>query len=302
MAGLRLLPWLKLLRIAALPSALSNILVGYLLAHQSWQPILPLVLLLIASACLYCSGMVLNDVFDVEVDRKQRPNRPLPSAAISPSQAKAVGMGLLLAGPVLAALASPLSLGIAAALAALVYLYDGPLKRTPIAPLLMGGCRSLNILLGASTIGVIPAVVLWYAVAIGVFVAGVTWLAKREADKTQSLTLMLPGSVLMVIGLVLVFVTAWRFAPSDPLNPRLVYLLPIAIALIAMPILRRLLIAWSVASGKAIQATVISSLRSLIIFDACLGLLVANGRPLFSAAILGLIAVSLLLGRVTKLT
>jgi len=195
-----------------------------------------------------------------------------------------------------------MSLGIAALLAALVYLYDGPLKRTFIAPFLMGGCRSLNILLGASTAQAIPPVVLWYAGAIGIFVAGVTWLAKREADAAQSLTRMLPGSVLMVAGLVLALVTSWRFLPDDPEQAKLLRLLPVAIALIAMPIVRRLLIAWNLATGKAVQATVITSLRSLIIFDACFGLLVATGRPLYSALILGLIVASLSLGRLTKLT
>src|SRR5947208_9514410 len=41
------------------------------------------VLLLAASGCLYSAGMVWNDFFDVEQDRRERPFRPLPSGRIS---------------------------------------------------------------------------------------------------------------------------------------------------------------------------------------------------------------------------
>ena len=299
-----LAPWLQLLRIAALPSALSNILIGYLLAQTSWQPVFPLLLLLAASSCLYCAGMILNDVFDIDVDRQQRPNRPLASGAIDPSRAKAIGLGLLVAGPLLAALVSLTSAAIAIGLAVSVFLYDGPLKRTPIAPFLMGLCRTLNILLGASTALTFSSaqVAIWYAAAVGVFVAGITLLGRREADETQSLTKLLPGSVLLAGGLVLIGIVAWWFVSNDPTAPRQIRLLPLAIAFIAMPILRRLAIALSSASGRAVQATIITSLRSLIVFDACFALLIANGRPYHSIAILSLIAVSLLLGRVSKLT
>lgn len=294
--------WLRLLRIAALPSALANIFVGYLLANESWTPALPLVLLLLASACLYCSGMILNDVFDYEVDKEQRPNSPLPSGAIQLPLAKKVGFGLLAIGPFIAAFASPLALGIALALALGVFLYDGPLKRKILAPCVMGSCRTLNILLGASTVVSIPTVVFWYAISIGIFVAGITWLARKEALKSQRSSELIPGSVLMTAALSLLVYCAWKFSSADGNDPRIAKVLPLAIAFISLPILRRLVLAWSTASGRAVQATVITSLRSLIIFDAAFSLLVANGRPAYSVAILGLLAASWFLGRSIRTT
>ena len=294
--------WLKLLRIAALPSALANVLIGFLLAHASWQPTIPLVCLLLSSACLYLAGMVLNDVFDVEIDHQQRPSRPLPSDAISISLARNVGFGLLVFGPFFAIFASTTSLLIAVALATTVYLYDGPLKRTVFAPVVMGSCRTLNILLGASTAVSIPGVVIWYAIAIGVFVAGITLLAKREAEETQSVSQLIPGSALMFGGMLAMSYTAWTFAADNVVSPKLARSLPLAIGFICLPILRRLALALSTASGPAVQATVITSLRSLIIFDACMALLIENGRPVYSIAMLTLLGASWLLGRVTKLT
>lgn len=294
--------WLRLLRIAALPSALANVLVGFLLANESWQPTMQLVWLLLSSACLYLAGMVLNDVFDVEVDRQQRPSRPLPSGSISLSTARGAGFGMLALGIVFAALASTMSLCFAVAIAVAVYLYDGPLKRTVAAPVLMGCCRMLNILLGASSAAAIPTVVLWYAVAIGVFITGVTLLAKREAEDSQSAKLLLPGGALMAVGMLAIGFAAWKFSSAEIVNPKVAQVLPLAIGFICLPILRRLALAISTASGSAVQATVITSLRSLIIFDACMALLIDNGRPVYSIVILTLLAASWLLGRVTKMT
>jgi 4-hydroxybenzoate polyprenyltransferase len=300
--------WLRLLRIAALPSALSNILIGYLLAHQSWQPAMPLVWLLLSSACLYLAGMVLNDVFDIEVDRKERPSRPLPSGAVSLSLARNVGFGLLAAGVLLAATVSTTSLFVAGLLATMVLLYDGPLKKTLVGPLTMGSCRSLNILLGASSAAAIPSIVVWYAIAIGVFVAGITWLAKREAAESQSAATLWPGSLLMVAGMLLIGCSAasvlWNDSDlsNEIVDPKFARIFPVALGFLCLPILRRLAMAVSTASASAVQAAVITSLRSLIIFDACTALLVETGRPVFSIVMLGLLAASWLLGRYTKLT
>lgn len=45
--------------------------------------ILTVGLLIAASAALYLAGMVLNNVFDIELDRDEQPYRPLPSGRIS---------------------------------------------------------------------------------------------------------------------------------------------------------------------------------------------------------------------------
>ena len=77
-----MIAWLQLARISLLPSALANILMGYLVVHLSWNPALDLGLLLGATACFYSAGMILNDVFDVGEDTKLRPNRPIPALSL----------------------------------------------------------------------------------------------------------------------------------------------------------------------------------------------------------------------------
>ena len=153
-----LMAWLRLARVSALPSAISNILVGFLLAHQSWLPGWELAILIGSSCCFYVSGMILNDVFDASIDAVQRPHRPIPAGLISKKSAAIVGAILLLIG-----FGLNLSLGwrtpeangwirwrpaiIAAALTVSVILYDGVLKRSILSPFLMGACRTLNVLL-----------------------------------------------------------------------------------------------------------------------------------------------------------
>ena len=84
-------------------------------------------LTLLAATCLYAGGMVLNDVFDLAIDRKERPERPLPSGRISPRAAALVGWILLIAGVAAAAIANHDDVwlpAIAATIAFLVVIYD----------------------------------------------------------------------------------------------------------------------------------------------------------------------------------
>ena len=95
----------QLVRLPNLPTALADIglaglATGLLLSR--WPAFL---LLLGASACLYMAGMVFNDYFDIEQDRRERPDRPIPSGAVSARHAALLGAFLLTAGVGLAAVA-----------------------------------------------------------------------------------------------------------------------------------------------------------------------------------------------------
>ena len=143
----------QLCRIPAVFTALADIMLGYLLTHSSIESAPQLALLLGASAGLYLSGMVWNDIFDREQDAKERPKRPIPSGRVSLRAANTFASLLTVIGLACAAAAGWRSLAIAGMLTACIFLYDGVLKKTPLGPLFMGGCRSLNVILGASTAG-----------------------------------------------------------------------------------------------------------------------------------------------------
>src|SRR5437762_3475159 len=142
---MRLLPYAQLLRLPNVFTAFADILLGTLAAGTLLSRPLASALLLPASGCLYCAGMVWNDYFDLAIDRKERPFRPLPSGRITSTTALWLGVSLLLAGVAFAALAGWSSGGwnagpalIAALLVVAILLYDGWLKYTPFGPVGMG--------------------------------------------------------------------------------------------------------------------------------------------------------------------
>ncbi len=306
--------WLKLLRIAALPTAISNILMAYLVANGSWAPGSAVLLLVLASSCLYLAGMVLNDVFDVAVDSEQRPQRPLPSGQIQIAHARIVGFALLALGIVLAAAAgystsvpyNPRPLIVGAILATLILLYDGALKTQPIAPALMGACRSLNILLGASTAAPETAslagwshLIWWIALYLGVLIAGTTWMARNESRQQSKQQLLGPATT-VIAGLALLAmttVTGWFDVPKSSAA-----LFPLLVALVGFPILRTTVVAFANGTPRNVQMTIVSILRSLIVLDAALCWLVAPSQLLFAFVVLSLLLPSVLLGRVIATT
>lgn len=171
--------YLELLRPANVATALADVLAGYALAGLGHARALPW--LLVATACLYAGGIVLNDVFDRDIDRIERPERPIPSGRARASVAGGLGAFLLIAGVASASLATTAAALVAVAIAAFVLLYDTWGKRHgAIAPVNMGLCRALNLLLGAAAV---PAALpgRWAVALIPLaYIAGVTALSRGE--------------------------------------------------------------------------------------------------------------------------
>ena len=95
-------PWLQLIRLPNVVTAAADSLAGWLLAMASLDEPMRWLPLAAASMVLYASGTALNDVFDFEIDRAERPNRPIPSGQVARGTAAWLGgLGLLL-GPALA--------------------------------------------------------------------------------------------------------------------------------------------------------------------------------------------------------
>jgi 4-hydroxybenzoate polyprenyltransferase len=142
--------WLQLIRLPNAFTVPGDVVAGWFQAGAAGGP--GLFLLLGSSLSMYWAGLILNDCFDLEKDREERPDRPLPSGRISPAVAWTAGLSLLTLGMVLAALTGHLGAVMAAAiLAILVLLYNGPARAIPsLGFATMGLCRGANLLLGAS--------------------------------------------------------------------------------------------------------------------------------------------------------
>ncbi|MBI5061682.1 MAG: UbiA family prenyltransferase [Candidatus Aenigmarchaeota archaeon] len=83
---------------------------------------------------LVCSGgMVANDIFDIEIDKVNKPDRPLPSGKMSMKAAKAFSTLLMLAGIAISYFINYYAFFVAVAAALLLVLYAWKLKRVMLA-------------------------------------------------------------------------------------------------------------------------------------------------------------------------
>ncbi|MFA6108651.1 MAG: geranylgeranylglycerol-phosphate geranylgeranyltransferase [Candidatus Latescibacterota bacterium] len=84
----------------------------------------------LAAALVTGAGNALNDVLDLEIDRVNRPGRPLPAGGLSPRQAVLAAVVLAVTGMLAAAAVSPVHLGITALVLAGLAAYSLRLKGT----------------------------------------------------------------------------------------------------------------------------------------------------------------------------
>jgi 4-hydroxybenzoate polyprenyltransferase len=195
----------QLVRLPNVFTAMADIFLAGMATGAITSRPLPFTLVLAASSCLYCAGMVWNDYFDLEEDRRHRFFRPLPSGRVSLLAAVSLGVLLMSVGLLGAATVSwldgefrPQTLIVAGWLVVAIFVYDGWLKQTWAGPLGMGACRFLNVLLGLSASG--DALASWWvylALVVGVYIVGVTWFARSEAVRSKSALLLGAAGVML---------------------------------------------------------------------------------------------------------
>lgn len=105
-------------------------LIGYLIATGTLTP--PSLLLAVIVALITAGGNVINDVRDVEIDRINRPDRPIPAGDISLAGARAYAAALFIGGIAIATLTTTLCLAIAIINSVILIVYAVRLKRTPV--------------------------------------------------------------------------------------------------------------------------------------------------------------------------
>ncbi len=263
-----MMAFLQLMRLPTLFTALADIFAGYVLAHRGLETVVSFSWLLAASGGLYLSGMVWNDVFDVAQDHRERPTRPIPSGRVSRGLAILLAVALMTFGLTAAWQAGHSSFLVAIAIAGMVLLYDAIAKKSLLGPLAMGGCRFLNIMLGASTVGwqelQEPRLMLM-ASAIGLYIAGVTWFARNEASTSQRWQLI---GALVVVNLGIALEALMMFFTKSPSDDRRLAVSLMILVMIAASVNR---VVWgAIRSGesRAIQRSIGHLLLSLIMLDA----------------------------------
>ena len=290
--------YLQLMRPANIVTSWADILAGFavsgFMAIQAGTLELgSLGWLLLATTGLYGGGVVFNDIFDAELDAKERPERPIPSGRASRQSATILASILLVVGIVTAAQVSLLSAILAICIAIGAVVYDSLGKHQPVVGALnMGLCRGGNLLLGMSAV---PAVVgkYWFLAIISlIYIAAITTLSQGEVHGAKGNT---PKIALFLIVAVIAGLFGLELLPDY----HILKALP-AIALFTGYLLPPIIKTVSQPTPEQIRNAVRSGILSLVILDATIATGFAS-LP-YGLLVLCLLPISIALARIFAMT
>jgi 4-hydroxybenzoate polyprenyltransferase len=167
----------------------SNILSGYFATTTpSNADPQQLVALITSSVLLYASGIVLNDYFDIKVDKKERPGRPLASGSIAARSALILAASSITAANILTLFVGWTSFIVSCVLTSVIFGYNYRLKRNAISnPLVMGTARFLNVILGGSSaLGMVPTMdmmLVFVGYCLFLYTAAISVLSRMEVSE-----------------------------------------------------------------------------------------------------------------------
>ena len=290
---------LRLMRPANIVTAIADVLAGFAVSGAALQLYIAqgttasalfssLLWLVLATIGLYGGGIVFNDVFDAELDRKERPERPIPSGEASVFSASILGSILFLIGICAAWQVSFLSGIIALSITGLAVLYDAWGKHQLIfGPVNMGLCRGGNLLLGIS---VIPSAVqeFWFLALIPItYIAAITMISRGEVHGSNRKALMGGAIIYVIINFALVLLAIFSQASWWQVLPFVI----LFSYFIFPPLIKAIKEKEPQFIGKAVKAGVIS----LIILNSALASAFAGW--IFGIVVLLLLPVSMVIAK-----
>lgn len=262
---------------------MADIGMGWFVATATGTPVARwpwFALLLLASSCFYLAGMVLNDVADVDVDRRERPFRPIPSGRISRRSALWLGLALLGVGLAIScsvrvegAVSSWLGLGLFAAVALYNSVMKGPWQRLVLMPT----CRFLNVLLGlsAATAEGLPWGARCYlAATVAVYILGITLFSRNEAGASNP-ALLWSAAWIILLAVPMAVATPVFFDGAQPAAWYL-YLLVLLVFRVGIMVYEAI----QNPSPARVQKAVRTALQGLILLDTALAASVAGNQAI----------------------
>lgn len=298
----KLFAYLQLLRPANIVTAVSDIMAGFAISGyalylfepgKSMQALVPLGWLILSTIGLYGGGVVFNDVFDAELDKTERPERPVPRGDASLRGAILLGSIFFSIGILFAFFVNTVSGIIALLITLLALLYDKFSKHHRIAgPLNMGMCRGLNLLLGLS---VLPFMIrdLWFVATIPlIYISAITMISRGEVHGGSKKNIL---KALLLFITVIVLIQALNYLPYYNLEHASVFLLlfTLIIVFFIMKALRQ-------PAPENIRKAVGAGIISLIIMNAAISAGFAG--LMYGFAVLLLLPVSLVLAKLFAVT
>lgn len=211
-------------RVSNLPTIWSNVIAGWFLSGGGWGGELAWIML--GMSLFYLAGMTLNDVFDEKWDREHATHRPIPSGRITATRAWVVGIVLMAAGYGVLSLGTTVHPLLVCLLLAAIILYNWLHKKWKGSVIIMGVCRAFVYVgagsaVAAQTLAIeLPLIVAVLAIAVVLYVAGITLAARDEHLESPAGPSFLHRILLMLP--VLFPLLGFRTVPDDAINIALV--------------------------------------------------------------------------------
>lgn len=293
--------YLRLMRPANIVTAISDILAGIAIAGYFTNSqlgelqVAPVLLLVLATIGLYGGGVVFNDVFDADLDKVERSERPIPSGLIAKKNASILGSLLLLMALIAAFFVHQRFfpsgvIAISIAVAALTYDKWGK-HHSFFGPLNMGLCRGGNILLGMS---ILPAAIneYWFIAIIPVlYIAAITMVSRGEVHGGRK-RILVTAAIFYVVVISSILIIAYK----NNTTVLTLFFLSLFGVMIFWPLQKAMQNPTGPFIGKAVKAGVLA----LIVMNAAWA--VAFGTISMALVIVMLLPVSLLLAKAFAVT
>jgi len=198
--------YFQLVRFPGIFTAFTNILLGYSVVQGDNFGLYLLGPLLATSGCLFLAGMSLNDYFDYEIDKKERPQRPIPSGKIPRKNALSLGIIFLIIANIFSIFVGLETVIVTIAMSLLIFSYDFKIKNFPVLGILtLSSIRFLNVILGTSP--AFNSEIVYIAIPLAIFVAGISIFARSEGSaysrKSEILNLIF---ILVAIVIVIIII------------------------------------------------------------------------------------------------
>ncbi|MCB9088528.1 MAG: UbiA family prenyltransferase [Calditrichae bacterium] len=234
----RLLGIFRLFRFELPFTAGICVILGQLLAIDQFPPISIMALGFLSIFCISATALILNDYFDLEIDRVNSPERPLPSGIVTKQDVVLLSIGVAMLGLIASYLISFTALLISLFVWMIGFLYNWRFKRSGLwGNLMVSFSVGMTFIFGGISVSVPFAKMVWFfAVIVALINVGEEIAADAmdvQGDRqagSQSLAVVLgPERALRISAAVFMAVVGISSLPfwRDWLD--WIYLLPISI-------------------------------------------------------------------------
>ena len=203
--------YFTLIRLPNLFTVISNILVGYFLVFTIHDvDIYSLSYLFLVSIFLYIGGVVMNDLFDIKLDKSERPDRPLPSNQITKKNAIIICIFTLTISAIVSLFLNLFTFFTTISMIFLIFVYNYKTKSTKWRSITLGTIRSLNIFLGSSIFinnlnqNMLPFIIILTTTFFYIFAIGI--LSKNESKKIEQTNTISSSFLIVYIIIFSIFI------------------------------------------------------------------------------------------------